>query len=119
MSSAADGDRGTALGLVCIVTSATASTGLPGKSKGTCVVNFVCHILQGWRYLDCVLMTDQEPAITALVDAVREARVGKRTLHRKIPRYSHASLGYAEQANWTLESLSRMLYSHLELRYRM
>ena len=32
---------------------------------------------------------------------------------RKTPRYSHASLGYAEQANWTVEAVVRTFCSSL------
>ena len=45
-----------------------------------------------------VLMTDQEPAISTVATAVKAQRP-HRTILRKVSRYSHASLGYAEQAN--------------------
>ncbi len=42
-----------------------------------------------------VLRTDQEVAITAVVKEVARKRI-HRTVHRRIPRDSHASLGHAE-----------------------
>ena len=73
--------------------------------------------MSSWGYGDCVVMSDQEPAISAVVEGVQNGRT-QRTLHRKIPRYPHASLGYAEQGNWTLEAMARTLFSHLEQHYR-
>ena len=52
-----------------------------------------------------------------MVDEVKKKR-GFRTLHRKSPRYSHQSLGYAEQSNWNVESMLRVLLSSLEQHYR-
>ena len=51
-----------------------------------------------WGYTDLVLMTAQEPAISSVVEEAKKKR-GFRTLHRKSPRYSHQSLGFAEQSN--------------------
>ena len=56
---------------------------------------------------EVIFKSDQEPAITAVVEGVKEARMPARTLHTKIPHYSHASLGNAEQGNWTLEAMAR------------
>ena len=36
---------------------------------------------------------------------------------RKSPRYSHASLGCAEQANWGVEAMVRTLSEHVRERY--
>ena len=48
-------------------------------------------------------------------DRVNEVakRRNHRTIHRRISRYSHASLGYAEQGNWALESHTRTLMEAL------
>ena len=34
------------------------------------MVNFVCYILSCWGYQDVVIYSDQEPAITSILDAV-------------------------------------------------
>ena len=65
-----------------------------------------------WGYTDVVLWTDQEEAITAVVNEVAKRR-NHRTIHRRIARYSHASLGYAEQGNWAVESHTRTLMEAL------
>ena len=54
----------------------------------------------------------QEEAITAVVNEVAKRR-NHRTLHRRIPRYSHASLGHAEQGNWAVEAHTRTLMTAL------
>ena len=54
----------------------------------------------------------QEEAITAVVTEVTKRR-NHRTLHRQIARYSHASLGCAEQGNWAVEAHTSTLMEAL------
>ena len=70
------------------------------------------QILSVWAYTDVVLWTDQEEAITAVVNEVAKRR-NHRTVHRRIARYSHASLGRAEQGNWAVEAHTRTLMTAL------
>ena len=51
-------------------------------------------------------MADNEPAIQALVDAVRVRR-GERTMVEKSPKCSHQSNGAVENAVRRIESLTR------------
>ena len=53
-----------------------------------------------------MLKADNEPAIQALVDAVRIKR-GERTKVEKSPKYSHQSNGAVENAVRRIESLTR------------
>ena len=61
------------------------------------------------RYLglrEVLLKADNEPAIQALVDAVR-GRPGERTMVEKSPKYSHQSNGAVENAVRIMEGLTR------------
>ena len=101
-SKGAGGDgKATGLTITCVSTGAIASSALPGKAMGAFLVGLVTQILAVWGYTDVVLWTDQEEAITAVVNEVAKRR-NHRTIHRRIARYSHASLGYAEQGNLSL-----------------
>ena len=53
-----------------------------------------------------LLKADNEPAIQALVDAVRVRR-GERTMVEKSSKYSHQSNGAVENAVRRIESLTR------------
>ena len=104
--------KATELTVCCCGTGALASAALPGKALGAYLVGFVVQILAVWGYADVVLWTDQEEAITAVVNEVAKRR-NHRTLHRRIARYSHASLGRAEQGNWAVEAHTRTLMEAL------
>ena len=90
------------------MSAAIAATGLPGKTTGAYVVEWMVAMLKSWGYTDVVLMSDQEPAIQSICEAVAKRRV-HRTVQRRSPKYSHASLGMAEQGNWAMESMLRTL----------
>ena len=96
-AAAADG-KATGLTVTCCSTGAIASSALPGKALGAYLVGLVVQILGVWGYADVLLWTNQEEAITAVVNETAKRR-SHRTLYRRIPRYSHASLGHAEQGN--------------------
>ena len=55
-----------------------ASTGIPGKSKSEYVVEYLLHVLSEWGFTDLILMSDQEPAVSSLVEEV------KKTLRRRV-----------------------------------
>ena len=55
---------------------------------------------------EVLLKADNEPAIQALVDAVRVRR-GERTMLEKSPKYSHQAKGAVESAVRRIESLTR------------
>ena len=81
-SGAPKGDgKATGLTITCCSTGAIASSALPGKALGTFLVGLVIQILGAWGYADVVLWTDQEEAITAVVNEVAKRR-NHRTLHR-------------------------------------
>ena len=112
------GDAVTATGITLVDTGScrAGATGIPLKAKAVYVVQFVCHMISEWGYTDTVVQSDQEPAITSVVEAVQRLRP-HRTLLRKSPRYSHASLGSAEQGNWAVEAMVRTLSEHVRERY--
>ena len=59
-----------------------------------------------WDLGEVLLKADNEPAIDALIDAVRVKR-GERTMVAKSPKYSHQSNGAAENAVRRIERLTR------------
>ena len=83
-------------------TGSIVATGLPAKSRGVYVVQFLCASIDDWGYVEVTIRSDQEPAIHNILEAVKRTR-GARTLLEKSPRYSHASLGHAEQGNQAVE----------------
>ena len=95
LGSRRDGATATGITVVDTGSGSVGATGIPVKGKGVYVVQFVAHMISEWGYTDIVLQSDQEPAITSVVQAVQRLRP-HRTLLRKTPRYSHASLGSAE-----------------------
>ena len=94
------GQEANATGITVVETGggAVGATGLPQKGRGLYVVQFIVHMISEWGFTDVVIQTDQEPAISTVATAVQGQRP-HRTILRKSPRYSHASLGYAE-ARW-------------------
>ena len=69
-------------------------------------IDCVLAYLDTWGLREVLLKADNEPAIQALVDAVRVRR-GERTMVEKSPKYSHQSNGAVENAVRRIESLTR------------
>ena len=69
-------------------------------------IDCVLAYLDSWGLREVLLKADNEPAIQALVDAVRVRR-GERTMVEKSPKYSHQSNGLVENAVRRIEGLSR------------
>jgi hypothetical protein len=113
MNRRAGRDKATGISLVCVTTGAVAGCGLPAKSKGIFVVEFLAAAIGEWGYLDVVLRTDNEPAIESITKALRDARKPHRTVLETVPRFSHASLGHAENANRMLEEAVRCILAAL------
>ena len=73
-------------------------------------------MISEWSFTDIVLQKDQGPVFSTVATAVKAQRP-HRTILRNSPCYSHASLGYAEQANWGVEAMVRTLSEHVRERY--
>ncbi len=114
MNRRAERERAVGITLVCVTTGATAGCGLPAKSKGIFVVEFLAAAIAEWGYLDLVLRTDNESSIVAIARAVKEHRKPHQTLLETIPKHSHASLGHAEECNRALEEGTRCIVVNLE-----
>ena len=69
-------------------------------------IDCVLAYLDAWALREVLFKADNEPAIQALVDAVRVKR-GERTMVEESPKYSHQSNGAVENAVRRIESLSR------------
>ena len=69
-------------------------------------IDCVLAYLDAWGHREVLLKGDNEPAIQALVDAVRVRR-GERTMVEKSPKYSHQSNGAVENAVRRIESFTR------------
>ena len=69
-------------------------------------IDCVLAYLDTWGLREVLLKADNEPAIQALVDAVRVRR-GERTMVENSPKFSHQSHGAVENAVRRIESLTR------------
>ena len=69
-------------------------------------IDCVLAYLDTWCLREVLLKADNEPAIQALVDAVRVRR-SERTMVEKSSKYSHQSNGAVENAVRRIESLTR------------
>ena len=79
------------------------------------VVDCVCFYLDVWGVKRCTLKADNEPAIQALLAAVRKKRIDE-TVIEQPPIYSHQSNGPAENAVKRIEGKTRTLVFALEKR---
>lgn len=87
---------------------ATGATVLPDKATGGFVVEFFLSHIGVWGFVDVVIRSDQEPALKSVLAEVKARRKG-RTLIEHSPKYSHQSVGVAEQANGAKEDQTRTL----------
>ena len=76
------------------------------KVPEPCAIDCVLAYLDTWGLREVLLKADNEPAIQALVDAVRVRR-GERTVVEKSLKYSQQSNGAVENAVRRIESLTR------------
>ena len=82
------------------------------------VVKQLVSDLADWGRTDICLMSDGEPAITALQRAVANARPERQTLLRNSPPYNPQSNGGAEKAAQDVVGIMRRLVMALEARLR-
>ena len=82
------------------------------------VVKQLVSDLADWGRTDICLMSDGEPAITALQRAVANARPERQTLLRNSPPYNPQSNGGAEKAAQDVVGIMRRLVLALEARLR-
>ena len=74
-----DTEQAVAITLTCCTTSATSATGLPGKLKGSFVVDWAVNSIDEWGYLDVILRADQEPAVRSIAEEVKRRRAARGT----------------------------------------
>ena len=86
MNRRAERETATGITLVCCTTGAIAGCGIPAKSNGIFVVEFLRVSLLEWGYTDVVLRNDNEPAIQAIATALQTARRPYRTVLEQVPR---------------------------------
>ena len=66
------------------------------------MVEFFVQAIADWGFTTVTIRSDQEPALKAVLDGVKSRRSHK-TVVEHSPKYSHASMGYAEQGNAAIE----------------
>ena len=101
-----DVDLATILVLIQTPHSAVGSCQVLRKGPEPYAIDCVLAYLDTWGLREVLLKADSEPAIQALVDAVRVKR-GERTMVEKSPNYSHQSNGAVENVVRRIESLTR------------
>ena len=92
-----DVDLATILVLIQRPHSAVGACQVLRKGPEPYAIDCVLAYLDTWGLREVLLKADNEPAIQALVDAVRVRR-GERTMVEKSPKYSHQSNGAVENA---------------------
>jgi len=101
----------------------TMATAVPRKSTGEFVTNRVIAFMKeiGLEAADVVVKSDQEPAVTSLIDEVgrKRAPLGGRWVVESSPVGSHASNGVVERAIQSVEGQVRVLKDALEARWKV
>ena len=101
-----DADQATILVLAQRPHGAVGACQVLRKGPEPYAIDCVLAYLDSWGLAEVVLKSDNEPAIEALVEGVRNKR-GERTMVKKSPKYSHQSNGAAENAVRRIDSLTR------------
>ena len=80
------------------------------------MIEGACAVSDSWGLGECILKTDQEPAVGALTEQVAHRRrvLGHRVQVSAAPRRSHASMGIVENANRQVGNGVRVLKLQLE-----
>ena len=80
------------------------------------MIEGACAVLDSWGIGECILKTDQEPAVGALAEQAAHRRrvAGHRVQLSAAPRRSHASMGIVENANRQVGNGVRELKLQLE-----
>ena len=108
MGNRGDLEKASGLTIVDCPTGSVACTGLPSKECSPYLIEFLLIHIEEWGYIEIVVQADQEPAMNTILSELKRRRVHC-TLLRRAPRYSHQSMGHAEQANAALEALVRTI----------
>lgn len=90
---------------------------LETKSVHPYAIAFLKNSIAGWGRVKIILRTDQEVAIRSMAESLKKEREHETILEHS-PRYSHASLGEAENANGRLQAQTRCLMAHVAFRYK-
>ena len=75
-------------------------------------MDFFVNCLNEWGFRDVIIRSDQEPALRAVLAGVKDKRAGQTILEHS-PKFSHQSVGHAEQANAALESQTRTILDRI------
>ena len=102
----------------------TMAAAVPSKSTGAYIAKRVMAFLEeiGCEYHDLIAKSDQEPAITSLLDEVarhRAAGGGGEFIMERSPVASSASNGVVERAIQSVEGQTRVLKLALESRWNL
>ena len=88
---------------------------VPRKGKDPYVVQRFVQAISFFGYKRCIVRTDQEPSIVALVDEVRDSWTGE-LMHEKSPVGDHRANGWVESGVRTVEAQIRSVKLSLENR---
>ena len=88
------------------------------KGKDPYVVQRFVQAISFFGYKRCIVRTDQEPSIVALVDEVRDSWTGE-LMHEKSPVGDHRANGWVESGVRTVEAQIRSVKLSLENRYNI
>ena len=92
------------------------SLAVPRKGKDAYVVQRVIQALNLFAHREVIFRTDQEPAICALIDEVRDSWTGKLMTERS-PAGDHRANGWIESGVRTVEAQIRAIKMGLERNY--